>query len=588
VKPRLRTRLFLSWLVPVVAALVVGDVYLSRALDGLLTERIRADLLARLRLCERDAAAVEPGAAWAPLAHDLGARAGARVTLITLDGTVRGDSELGPAALARLENHAHRPEVVAALAQNAGASIRYSSTLAERMMYVAIPVRRGGAMTGVARIAMPLTAVDQAVGRIRRALLTAAGLALAAGLLLSLGVAHWVSRGVRQVTAVARRMAGGDLEARTRARGGDEVAELGGALDDLAASLSASLADLRGQRDLMQGILGGMQEGVLLLDAEDRIALVNPALREMLLLGADAVGQPLLEAVRIGALKALLDGARGGRSQGEVEVLGLRPRRLLVHAAALEAPTPGLVAVFVDVTEMRRLETLRRDFVANASHELRTPIATVRSAAETLRLGAARDPAAAAPFVAIIERNAERLQHLVDDLLDLSRIEGREYRLALEPVRAGEVAERVLAAFQAPAERKRLRLAAALPPDLPAVRADRRALEQVLSNLVDNAVKYCPDGAAVTVRGTAHGTAVRLEVADTGPGIEARHLPRLFERFYRVDAGRSRDLGGTGLGLAIVKHLVEAMDGGVDVASAPGEGSRFTVTLPRVPATREG
>jgi two-component system phosphate regulon sensor histidine kinase PhoR len=585
---RMRTRLFLAWLVPILASVIVGDVSLSGALDRILTARIRDDLLARLSLCERDAAAAADAtesAGWIALAQDLGRRAGARVTLIARDGVVLGDSEVAPADLAHLENHAARPEVRTALAGGQGASIRYSSTLRERMMYAAIPFRRGAAVWGVARIAMPLDEVDRAVGRLRRALLISSGLALLAATLTSLGVAHWISGGLRRLTAMARRMAAGDLAARTRPRGRDEVAELGRALDTLAASLARSLADVRGQRDLMQGILTGMQEGVLLVDGGGRVALVNPALREMLLLGADAVGRPLLEVVRHGALKELLDGAGGaGRATGEIEVLGVRPRRMLVHATTLAGTPPGLGAVFVDVTDIRRLETVRRDFVANVSHELRTPITAVRTAAETLRAGAAGDPEAAGQFLEMIERNAARLQHLVDDLLDLSRIESREYHPRLEAVAVSEAVERVLALLREPAARKRLRLAAALPADLPPVRADRRALDQVLSNLVDNAVKYCPEGAAITVRGAAAGDLVWIAVEDTGPGIEERHLPRLFERFYRVDAGRSREVGGTGLGLSIVKHLVEAMHGTVDVTSTPGRGSVFTVTLERARA----
>jgi two-component system phosphate regulon sensor histidine kinase PhoR len=232
------------------------------------------------------------------------------------------------------------------------------------------------------------------------------------------------------------------------------------------------------------------------------------------------------------------------------------------------------------VTDVRRLESLRRDFVANVSHELRTPIASIRSGAETLRGGAAGDPEAASRFLEIIERNAERLSRLVEDLLDLSRIESREFRLDLEEVAVAPFVEHLLGQHRGRAGARGVRLEAALPGDL-AVRADRRALEQVLGNLVDNALKYCPSGASVTVRASGEGARVRITVEDTGPGIEARHLPRLFERFYRVDAGRSRELGGTGLGLSIVKHLVEAMGGAVGVESELGRGTRFSFTVPK-------
>jgi two-component system phosphate regulon sensor histidine kinase PhoR len=251
----------------------------------------------------------------------------------------------------------------------------------------------------------------------------------------------------------------------------------------------------------------------------------------------------------------------------------------MVRVAPLEAAGQGAVAVLSDVTELRRLETLRRDFVANVSHELRTPIAAVRAAVETLLDGALERPEAAREFVAIIERHTERLHRLVEDLLELSRIEARELKLSLEPVEPAGAMARVAELFDLAAGSKRIRLVRDVAEALPRVHADRHALEQVLSNLIDNAIKYSPEGATVTVRARRYGEGVRLSVEDTGPGIEARHLPRLFERFYRVDAGRSRQLGGTGLGLAIVKHLAEAMDAAVSVDSTPGRGTTFHVDL---------
>jgi two-component system phosphate regulon sensor histidine kinase PhoR len=316
---------------------------------------------------------------------------------------------------------------------------------------------------------------------------------------------------------------------------------------------------------------------------------VNPALRGMLLLGTEIVGRMPIETIRNTELQAVLDGAATSRepSSGEMEIGGPRPRRFMVHATPLTGEPRGLVAVFVDVTEIRRLESMRKDFVANVSHELRTPITAVRSAAETARRTIEKDPEAATRFVDMIERNACRLQELVEDLLELSRIESKQARFEAEPVEIAPVIEQVLALFRDPVERKRLRTVAAPTPGLPAVLGDRRAIEQVLTNLIENAVKYCPDGATITVRaaekllgGATDTRTVRLAVEDTGPGIEAKHLPRLFERFYRADKGRSRDMGGTGLGLSIVKHLVEAMDGKVGVESTPGRGTTFWFTLP--------
>ncbi len=264
----------------------------------------------------------------------------------------------------------------------------------------------------------------------------------------------------------------------------------------------------------------------------------------------------------------------------ELELPGLKPRRLLVHASALSGDEGGLLFVFVDVTEVRRLESLRRDFVANASHELRTPVAAVRSATETLRNGALDDPAAAIRFVDIIERNAARLQSLVEDMLELSKLESNEFKLKRERVELSSVVPIVLGLFRERAEKKGVRLTSQTDPSAAAIEGDRRAVEHVLSNLVDNAVKYCPTGTRVVVSTRESEGRVELVVNDDGPGIPAEHLPRVFERFYRVDAGRSRELGGTGLGLSIVRHMVEAMRGKVSVVSEVGRGSTFTVSLP--------
>ncbi len=314
-----------------------------------------------------------------------------------------------------------------------------------------------------------------------------------------------------------------------------------------------------------------------MLDGGGRIASVNPALREMLLLPPDVTGKRPLEVIRHHELKELIETGGGG----EIELSGVKPRRLLIRVSQLDG-LGGKLVVFFDVTALRRLETIRRDFVANVSHELRTPVTAVRSAAETLHAVVGKgDPATAARFLDIIERNAERLQDLVEDLLDLSRIESRQYHLRPEALELPTMLEHTLAGLRDRADKRGIKLRSEAAQGLPPARADRRALEQVLANLVDNAIKYCNSGSTVVVRATARPEDIEIAVVDDGPGIDARHLPRIFERFYRVDPGRGRDSGGTGLGLSIVKHLVEAMGGRVNVASTPGQGSTFAFTLPR-------
>jgi two-component system phosphate regulon sensor histidine kinase PhoR len=418
---------------------------------------------------------------------------------------------------------------------------------------------------------------------LRRSVSFAATLALGLAVVLAMMAAQVLSGRVRHLTEAARRMAEGDLTGRAPVQGSDELAALGRALNRLVENLAGTMAQLRSERDVVGRVFESMREGVMVIDARGRVAMINPALRDMLFLRSDVVGKPPLEATGNLELARALEEAvtPEGISTG-IDVEGLKPRRLLMTAGPLPGEGGGLAAVFVDVTEMKRLETMRRDFVANVSHELRTPLAAVLAATETLQGGALDNPESAREFLRIIERNVQRLQRLLEDVLELSRIEARELRLAVEPLDPGPAAQTVLGMFVHQAERKRISLRVDLPPTLGRVAADRSAFEHILSNLVDNAVKYCPEGATVTVRAVPEASMVRITVADTGPGIDRKHLPRLFERFYRVDSGRSREVGGTGLGLSIVKHLVEAMGGSVSVESDLGKGAVFMFTLPRV------
>ena len=340
---------------------------------------------------------------------------------------------------------------------------------------------------------------------------------------------------------------------------------------------------MRDERDLQRAILDGMSEGVLVLDGEGRVVMMNVALRGMLLVGSDVKGKLLVEAVRHSELHDFAKRAREerGRLTTELDLPGLQPRRLLVKTTPIADEGEDVLAVFVDVTDLRRLESLRRDFVANVSHELRTPVTAVRSAAETLRSALLEDPARAGRFVDIIDRNAQRLHALIEDLLELSRLESNQFKLKKENVDILATARLVASLFRERAETKKVKLVVKSERSPLTLRTDQRGLEQVLTNLVDNAIKYCPEGSAITIAASEDSGSVHVAVSDDGPGIDRKHLPRLFERFYRVDAGRSRDVGGTGLGLSIVKHLAEAMGGEVAVESIVGSGSKFVLTLPR-------
>ncbi len=591
-----RAKLFFASASVIVIAVVVAHAFLSSALDRMLTERIRDDLFVRAELVARQAgdahvAPAESLAGWDALADDLGARAHGRVTLIAADGRVLGDSEVDLARLPSVENHLSRPEVQQALLTGRGSAARLSDTIHQRLLYAAVPIHAlpngaEGDRPAFARVALPLAIVESAEAELRNALLLATLFALAVALAIALLTAQYSTRSIGHLTSVANAMAQGDFDARAAIGGADEFGELGRALDQLSGSLSVTVRQLRAERDRVGRIVSGMQEGVLLLDAEGRIALVNPALRQMLLLAADCVGKTPFEVIQNEELKHLIERAEQeptATQAAEIELFGIKPRRLLVRVVPLAGEPGEVLAVFVDVTDIRRLESMRKDFVANASHELRTPVTAVRSAAETLRFAMESDPESASHFLDIIERNAERLQRLVEDLLDLSRIESREFRLTFEDEDLGELASQVVGLFRERAEKKQIRLSADVPPGTPLASVDRRAFEQVLTNLVDNALKYSPERASVIVRVREevrrNKKLLRVSVIDTGPGIDERHWPRLFERFYRVDTGRSRELGGTGLGLSIVKHLCDALGGSIGVDSTVGKGSTFSFTL---------
>ncbi|HYO51346.1 sensor histidine kinase [Archangium sp.] len=361
----------------------------------------------------------------------------------------------------------------------------------------------------------------------------------------------------------------------------EEVANLQGAIDSLHQQLSARNAGLHQESRTLTAVLDGMAEGIWVTDAEGTVVRHNDALRNMLRTAGDIIGQRPLALLRNDALNEAVAGAcrEGASTHLELTLEGLFPRTLAIRVTPLGRDLPGSAAVFHDVTELRRLEKVRKDFVANVSHELRTPITAIRGYAETLQGGALNDSNVAPRMVDIIHRQSERLSELVEDLLELSRLESREVKLKVTDVPLAVSASRAAEVVRHKAQGKKITLELNVPQGLVG-RGDERGLEQVLLNLLDNAVKYTPEGGRVMVTGRQEDGRCVVHVRDTGVGIEPRHLARIFERFYRVDKGRSRDMGGTGLGLSIVKHLMNAMGGEVRVESQPNEGSTFTIFLP--------
>jgi two-component system phosphate regulon sensor histidine kinase PhoR len=573
--------------------MAVMGLYVTRALEAPLMEYLTASMVRDARLIH-DAvlpyvAQGTPIGAVQELTQKYGAMldTDARVTVIGVDGTVLGDSGRELSEVRRMANQGDWPEVRAALAGGVATQLRRGQHRHGEMLYVAIPLAETTQIKGVLRLAIPLTAVHKAATSVHQTVALGALLAFAVVLAVGLFLSRRVTRPVTEMQAIARWMAEGDFAQRVPISGTDEVAELGRTLNLMAERLSEKIQDLEGERAKVAAILDSMVEGVIAIDQRGRILLVNHAGRSIFDLGREPVeGRPLLEIVRH---KAILDLVAGGQHRDvegtrrrEIE-LGPPVDRILDAQASALALAPsgyGTLLVLHDVTELRRLERVRTEFVANVSHELRTPLTSIRGYLETLLDGALEEPANARRFLEIAHTHAERLSRLVDDLLQLSDIETGKLVLKPARLRLHEVAADVIAFFEKQAAQKSLTLLNHVPVDL-RVQADWDRLTQILVNLVDNAVKYTPGQGQITLGAVpgAHGF-VKVWVADTGIGIPSTDLPRITERFYRVDKARSRELGGTGLGLAIVKHLVQAHAGELWLESELGKGTTVNFSLP--------
>ncbi len=503
----------------------------------------------------------------------------ARVTVIASDGTVLADNWEDPSTL---DNHAGRPEVQEALASGLGRATRISTTARQEFLYTAVTIHVDGTLMGVARVAVPTSQIKANVNRII-ATITLSAFVVA---LLSMGLAYYVarrtSRSVRSVTVAARRLAGGDLEQRVEALASDETQELASAFNRMAAALRDMIRALYSERNKLSAVLDTMADGIIVVVEDGRIELLNRSAEGLLSVRAeDAIGSRFMEAVRDHELQRLLSKALETKQQqhGEVEVMR---RRRFLSAVATPLTGDGNIGVLLtlhDLTPIRQLETTRKEFVSNVSHELRTPLSAMKAMAETLEAGALDEPQVARDFVQRIHGEIDRMSAMVNELLELSRLESGQVKLQTGSVELPPLVQEVLAHFQEQARARHIRLDAFLADGLPRALGEKEKLYQVLSNLVDNAVKFTPQHGQVTITANVAGRMVEVAVRDTGIGIPEEHLPHIFERFYKVDPSR-RD-GGTGLGLAIVKHTIQAHGGEVRAESKEGAGSTFTFTVPR-------
>jgi two-component system phosphate regulon sensor histidine kinase PhoR len=525
----------------------------------------------------------------------LGRELATRITLLSEDGRVLADSEQDPAVM---ENHSDRPEVQLAKANQYGTATHFSKTLHQPMMYAALhvgpataPAGDQGKAVAYVRVARSVDSVHNELARLRHQVWAIAAATWAATLLLAVWLARRFVQPLQALTRCAEHIAAGDYTHKVYVGGRDEFDTLARTFNHMSERLAAQFSQLEEDRQQLRTILGSMVEGVIALDAGQRILFANERAGELLEIKTQAaVGRKLWEVVRQRPLQQVVRRVLKGDSSFHEELVwnGPTAKSLTVHAARLPGTqTRGAVLVLHDTSELRRLERVRREFVANVSHELKTPLSVITACVETLIDGAADDPQHRGAFLERIAEQAERLHALILDLLSLARIESGEEAFVLQAVPLDEAVSACVERHRARAEAKNQVLEAGCQPlpdgqEVPAVAwADDEAVGQILDNLVDNAIKYTPPGGQIRIRWQAEERQVHLEVEDTGIGIPERDLPRIFERFYRVDKARSRELGGTGLGLSIVKHLVQAMHGTVSATSRPGQGTTFLVRLPR-------
>ncbi len=585
-KQRLLWKIYPSYLLVIVLCASAVMLLAMAAIRDANRERVEEVLATRSLLVEQALSGrVEAGgtAALEDFCKALGAEIATRITFITPDGRVLCDSEANPA---EMENHSDRPEIKAALESGSGSNARYSYTRRRDMLYYARPMKRDGRVVGVVRLALPLRDVQAAVATVTLHI-AIAGIAVA---VLAAGIGYLVTRRISnridEIKNGAERFARGDLSYKVPSTDMHEFASLADSLNRMAAELDDKVRTINRQRNEQQAILAGMSEGVLAVDLEEHVISLNRAAATLLAATAPAEGRSLPEVARNSELEHLVSTVleTGDDVEGEVQMELDGPRTLEVRGAPLRDSAGaqiGAVVVLNDITRLRRLENMRRDFVANVSHELKTPVTSIKGFVETLREGALDEPEQAHRFLDIVARQVDRLNAIIDDLLSLARIEQEagEARVDLAEARVCDVLSCAISACEPKAAARSISITLACEPAL-TVRMNPALVEQAVINLVDNAVKYSEPGAQVTVHSERSGGEVLISVSDTGIGIERKHLPRLFERFYRADKARSRSLGGTGLGLAIVKHIAQAHGGSVEVDSTPGKGSTFTIHIP--------
>jgi len=588
-RKRLIWQLYPSYLVLVLIAVLATGWYAGSSMHHFYLSQIRQDLLNQSRLLKDQFLPLLTPDRYEELDRYCkagGQRIPTRMTVILPDGTVVGDSEAQPA---EMENHGDRPEIRQALKGGSGSATRFSDTLKKHMMYVAIPIKAGQSIKGIVRVSIAIDAVDNQLRTLQMRIAIGGIVIAVLASIVCLVISRRISRPIETMRRGAERYAQGDLSLRLHPPDTFELAALAEAMNQMAHDLEQRIQAVMHQRNETQAVLSSMAEGVVALNLEEQIMDLNAAAARLLNRPKEALmGRSLLEIIRNRDLHrmvqiTLVDGTN---TEGDIRLYQHGEQILSTRCTPLlgaDGNRLGILLVMNDVTQLRRLENMRSDFAANVSHEIKTPLTAIQGFVETLAHGSVEDPREARRFLGIIQKHVSRLTTIIDDLMQLSRMEQADteaFRLKRTKSAMADLIQTAIQLCDAQAKDKRIEIREATEKGLQAS-MDADLMEQAMVNLLDNAIKYSPAGSTITIDAREMDGEIRISVRDQGIGIARKHLPRLFERFYRVDKARSRKVGGTGLGLAIVKHIIQSHGGRVTVRSIQGQGSTFTLHLPQ-------
>ncbi|MFH2138765.1 MAG: ATP-binding protein [Candidatus Omnitrophota bacterium] len=575
----------------IISAIILWGVflYLSNNLQKYTYNRIKTNLIKELELSKSYLADVPVANAKSydldAIADTIGKDLDLRVTIIGLDGIVYGDSDLSGDALVNVENHLYRPEVQQALASGIGQVRRFSTTIQKDLLYIAVVFNKNDTQ-GIIRLAMPLSEIDDLLRHLKHLLVVS----LLAAFILAVLVSYWaslfISRPISEISWAAQDIARGNYSKKIYLRSNDEIGDLAAAFNNMSEQVKLRIEEVNESKSRLEAIFLSMVEGVMVVDCEGKILLINQSLIKLLNIEEDYSGRDPIEVIRNLQIQEIVDKTlhtQEGLVSKEIATLLPEEKVLLIHATQIKKNKniEGAVLVFHDVTNLRKLEKIRQDFVANVSHELRTPISSIKGFAETLLSGAIKDQDNARDFLEIILADSNRLANLIDDLLNLSRIESGKLLMEKKACKLLPIIEKVVSSLKQQIDEKSIIAKINIPKNLPDIFVDETRIKQVLLNFIDNAIKYNRPNGEISISACAINKFIQVDIQDTGIGIPPKDMPRLFERFYRVDKARSRELGGTGLGLSIAKHIIQSHDGEVSVESLEEQGSTFSFTIPQ-------